>query len=123
VAAGGALGSVARFWIGLWLLPLSTALPIGTIAINIAGSFIIGFAGTLTLPSGRVPAADVTRLFILVGICGGFTTFSSFSLQTFDLLRAGAPARAMLNIALSVGICLAATAAGHGLAANLVTDS
>jgi hypothetical protein len=55
--------------------------------INVVGSFVIGYFGTLTLHSGRYPASDNVRLFVMVGICGGFTTFSSFSLQTFDLIR------------------------------------
>ena len=87
IALGGALGSVARYWIALWALPVSRHLPWGTIGINIAGSFLIGFFGTLTLEGGRHPAPEWARLFVMVGICGGFTTFSSFSLQTLDLLR------------------------------------
>ena len=117
VALGGALGSVARYWVATWAAPVSQAMPWGTIGINIAGSFVIGFVGTLTLHSGRFPAPDSLRLFVMVGFCGGFTTFSSFSLQTLDLLRAGAWGRALLNIAASVLLCLAAVAAGHALAA------
>ena len=119
IALGGALGSVARYWIGLWALPISRNLPWGTIGINIAGSFLIGFFGTLTLQAGRHPAPEWARLFVMVGICGGFTTFSSFSLQTLDLIRADAVDRALLNIALSVSLCLAAVSVGHGLAARL----
>ena len=102
VAAGGALGSVARYWLGILALPLSRQLPWGTIGINVAGSFAIAFFGTLTLGAGRYPVPETGRLFFMVGVCGGFTTFSSFSLQTLDLLRGGAPGRAMANVALSV---------------------
>lgn len=116
---GGALGSVARYWVAVWAAPLSQRLPWGTIGINVAGSFLIGFVGTLTLASGRHPAPEWLRLFVMVGICGGFTTFSSFSLQTLDLLRAGAWGRGLANVALSVLLCLAAVAAGHGMAARL----
>ena len=119
IALGGALGSVARYWIGLWALPVSRSLPWGTIGINIAGSFIIGFFGTLTLEDGRHPAPEWARLFVMVGICGGFTTFSSFSLQTLDLLRGDAWGRAMANVGVSVLLCLAAVTAGHAAAAQL----
>lgn len=117
IALGGAAGSVARYWIGLWAVPISRSLPIGTIGINVAGSFLIGLVGTLTLHSGRYPAPDWLRLFVMVGFCGGFTTFSSFSLQTFDLVRAGSVNRALANVALSVVLCLAAVAAGHAVGA------
>lgn len=113
------MGSVARYWIALWALPLSRNLPWGTIGINIAGSFLIGFFGTLTLEGGRHPAPEWARLFIMVGICGGFTTFSSFSLQTLDLLRGGGWGRALANVAISVMLCLASVAIGHALAARL----
>ncbi len=119
VAAGGALGSVARYWVGLFALPLSRHLPWGTILINIVGSFAIGFFGTLTLGTGRYPASESARLFFMVGVCGGFTTFSSFSLQTLDLLRGGASGRAMINVAASVLLCLGAVALGHTIAAQL----
>lgn len=118
IALGGAIGSVARYWIALWMQPYSQNLPWGTIGINIAGSFAIAFFGTLTLAQGRYPVPEIWRLAFMVGVCGGFTTFSSFSLQTFDLLRAGAPGRAFMNIAFSVLVCLAATAAGYLLAAK-----
>lgn len=119
VAAGGALGSVARFWAGLWLAPFSASLPVGTIVINVVGSFAISFFGTLTLTHGRFGAPEIVRIFFMIGVCGGFTTFSSFSLQTLDLLRAGAGGRALTNIGLSVALCLASVAAGHVLAAHL----
>lgn len=119
IALGGALGSVARYWIALWALPVSRSLPWGTIGINIAGSFLIGFFGTLTLEGGRHPAPEWARLFVMVGMCGGFTTFSSFSLQTLDLLRGDAWGRAMVNVGLSVLLCLAAVTAGHAAAAQL----
>lgn len=119
VAAGGAIGTVCRYLLAIATAPLSQSLPWGTIGINVAGSFIIGFAGTLTLASGRFPLGDNARLFIMVGFCGGFTTFSSFSLQTLDLLRAGAGARALLNIALSVLLCVAAVALGHYAAGRI----
>lgn len=119
VMLGGACGTLARYLLALLAQPISRDLPWGTILINIAGSFLIGFFGTLTLAQGRYPLPEGMRLFVMIGICGGFTTFSSFSLQTLDLLRGGALVRAGLNIALSVVLCLAAVALGHALAARL----
>lgn len=118
VAIGGAVGSLARYLISIWALPMSRDLPWGTIGINIAGSLIIGFFGTLTLAHGRYPVSENWRLFVMVGICGGFTTFSSFSLQTLDLIRSGAMVRAGANIVASVVLCVAAVAFGHFLAAQ-----
>ena len=119
IALGGALGTVARYWVGLWMAPYSQSLPWGTIVINIVGSFAITFFGALTVTSGRHPLPDTARLFFMVGICGGFTTFSSFSLQTLDLLRQGAPERALVNIAASVLLCLASATAGYMAAERL----
>ncbi|MFA5958607.1 fluoride efflux transporter CrcB [Hyphomicrobium sp.] len=118
VMLGGAIGTLLRYVISFLALPISGSLPWGTIIINIAGSFVIGFFGTLTLAHGRYPVSDDLRLFVMVGMCGGFTTFSSFSLQTLDLIRAGAINRAAANIALSVVLCVLAVAAGHIIAAR-----
>ncbi|RYC30597.1 fluoride efflux transporter CrcB [Lichenibacterium minor] len=119
VALGGALGSVGRYALAGALAPISQGVPWGTVMINIAGSFVIGFFGTLTLSHGRFPVPETLRLFVLVGLCGGFTTFSSFSLQTLDLLRAGAVNRALVNVGASVVLCLVAVALGHAVAAQL----
>ena len=119
VMIGGALGTLARYAISVAAAPISGNLPWGTIAINVAGSFLIGFFGTLTLAYGRFPASEGARLFVMIGLCGGFTTFSSFSLQTLDLLRNGAPVRAAVNIGVSVVLCVAAVAVGHAIAARL----
>ena len=118
VAAGGALGTLSRYLLSIAALPLSRDLPWGTIGINIVGSFIIGLFRTLTLSSGRRPVSEDIRLFVMVGFCGGFTTFSAFSLQTLDLMRSGALYRAGLNIGISVLLCVAAVAAGHAVAAH-----
>jgi CrcB protein len=115
IALGGALGSVARYWLSFLALPVSATLPLGTILINVAGSFAIGLFGALTVSHGRYPVSETARLFFMAGLCGGFTTFSSFSLQTLDLLRGGAPLRAAINVAASVSFCLLAVAAGHAL--------
>ncbi len=119
VALGGAIGSVARFGIGQLTLPISRSLPWGTIIINVAGSFFIGFFGTLTLANGKYPVSENARLFVMVGLCGGFTTFSAFSLQTLDLVRDGSLGSALANIVLSVTMCVGAVAVGHVLASKL----
>jgi fluoride exporter len=100
-------------------VPFSHTLPWGTILINVSGSFVIGLFGTLTLSQGRYPLPETARLFIMVGFCGGFTTFSSFSLQTLDLMRYGSLTRALINVAASVVLCVGAVAIGHALAAKL----
>jgi fluoride exporter len=123
VAVGSALGGLLRYAITRLTISISSGIPFGTILINVLGSFVIGYFGTLTLQSGKYPASDNLRLFVMVGICGGFTTFSSFSLQIFDLLRSGSWGKAVANILLSVILCIAAVAAGHHLARQAVTDT
>ena len=120
VALGGALGSMARYGVSIasaraWGL----AFPWGTILVNVVGSFIIGFFGTLTLPDAPLPASPGLRTFVMVGFCGGFTTFSSFSLQTLELARDDEWFAAFGNIALSVILCLLAVALGHSLAGQI----
>ncbi len=117
VAVGSALGGVARYWMGIAVARLAgDAFPWGTLLINIIGSFVIGYFGTLTLPDGPRPAGTLVRLFVMVGLYGGFTTFSAFSLQTIDLLRGGEELRALAYIVASVGLCLLGTVLGHYLA-------
>lgn len=119
VMLGGAVGTFLRYLVSVLALPISRELPWGTIIINITGSFVIGLFGTLTLASGRYPVSENLRLFVMIGLCGGYTTFSSFSLQTLELMRNAAMMRAALNIALSVILCIAAVALGHFIAARL----
>ncbi len=119
VMVGGALGSLLRYVVAVCMAPVSLRMPLGILLINVAGSFVIGFFGTLTLGHGRYPAPEAARLFVMVGFCGGFTTFSSFSLQTLDLLRSGAVGRALLNVLASVVLCVLAVFLGHVLASGL----
>ncbi len=112
VAVGGAIGTLARYLVAVAALPISRHFPWSTVGINVAGSFVIGFWATFSLSDGRAAPSESTRLFVMVGFCGGFTTFSSFSLQTFDLIRGGDLTRAALNIVLSVVLCLGAVALG-----------
>lgn len=121
VAIGSAVGGLARYSLTRWTLGWSGNFPWGTILTNVLGAFVIGFFGSYTLASGRFAVGENTRLFVMVGLCGGFTTFSSFSLQTFDLLRSGAWVKALGNIFLSVVLCFLAVAAGHLIAHRSVT--
>lgn len=107
VALGGALGSMSRYGVGVAMLRLTgPRFPWGTLLINVVGSFIIGFFGVLSGATGRLPAPEEIRVFVLVGICGGFTTFSSFSQQTIDLFRSGEMLLGGLYIVGSVVLCL-----------------
>jgi CrcB protein len=120
VALGSALGGMARYGGSLLALQLwGPAFPWGTILINVVGSFLISFFGTLTAGSGSLPASVALRTFFMVGVCGGFTTFSSFSLQTLDLARDDQWLAAMANILLSVILCLVAVTAGHLIAVRI----
>ena len=123
VTLGSAIGGLLRYTITRWTMRISLGFPYGTVLINVLGSFVIGYFGTLTLQSGKYPASDNLRLFVMVGICGGFTTFSSFSLQTFDLMRSGGWGRALANVVLSVVLCVGAVAAGHLLAQQSVNQA
>jgi len=89
VALGSAIGGVLRYAISRAMEPVSGGIPWGTVVVNIVGCFVIGYFGTLTLAGGRFAEPPEVRIFVMVGVCGGFTTFSSFSLQTFELLRTG----------------------------------
>jgi CrcB protein len=118
VAIGGALGSVARFAVGNYAAQWhSGGFPWGTLIVNVTGSFVIGLFAALTGPGGRWPVSLDSRQFFMVGICGGYTTFSSFSLQTLDLARDGHMTGAATNIGLSLVGCLGACWLGY-LAAN-----
>lgn len=114
VALGGALGSMGRFYAASAVARLAgPQFPWGTILVNVVGSFIIGLIATTTAPGGRFAAPADLRVFIMVGFCGGFTTFSSFSLQTLELLRDGRAGEALGNVVLSVVVCVLAAAAGY----------
>src|SRR5262245_35422773 len=120
IAIGSALGGMARYWCsGIATRLIGETFPWGTIIVNIVGSFIIGFFATLTGPDGRIFADTLTRQFVMIGFCGGYTTFSSFSLQTLALLQDSEWLLASANITLSVITCLFAVWAGYALAASI----
>jgi fluoride exporter len=118
VAAGGVLGSVARYLASL-LIPAVAGFPYATLFVNITGSFIIGLYSTLSGPDGRLFASTRQRQFVMTGFCGGYTTFSAFSLETVRLLRGGMTHMALLYIAVSVVSWLVAVWLGHVLASRL----
>jgi len=120
IAAGSALGGIARYWCsGAAARLFGETFPWGTLFVNITGSLIIGFFATLTGPDGRIFASSTTRQFIMLGILGGFTTFSSFSLQTLNLANDGEWLQAGGNVVGSVVLCLFAVWLGHMLAVAL----
>jgi fluoride exporter len=108
VALGSAIGGVARFWLSglVASTKLGGTFPLGTLFVNVTGSFLIAFFNVLTSPDGRFLAPASVRTFFLVGVCGGYTTFSSFSLQTLNLANDGEWLHAGVNIFLSVVLCL-----------------
>lgn len=120
VALGSALGGVARYWCsGFIAARIGEAFPWGTLVVNVAGSFVIGFFSTLTAPDGGLLVPTDVRVFVMVGFCGGYTTFSSFSLQTLNLVRDGEFLFAGANVLLSVTLCMIFVWIGHVSAAVL----
>lgn len=121
VALGSAIGGVARYWSsGVIARTVGETFPWGTLLVNVSGSLAIGLIWTLTGPDGRVLMGTAGRQFLMIGILGGFTTFSSFSLQTLTLLQDGQWMSAAFNVVGSVLLCLVAVWLGHmlGLAIN-----
>jgi CrcB protein len=117
IALGGALGTTGRYWLsGVVARLFGETFPWGTLIINVTGSFVIGFFAAFTGPEGRVFVGSTGRQFVMIGICGGYTTFSSFSLQTLYLLNEGDWVGAGANIGLSVALCLIAVWVGFVLA-------
>ena len=114
VAVGGALGSLSRFWLsGVVAERYGSVFPWGTLVINITGSFVIGIFASLNESEGRFCASPHFRQFFMVGICGGYTTFSAFSLETLKRLQGGNFLYAGGNIVLSVVLCLVAVWLGY----------
>jgi fluoride exporter len=117
VALGSALGGVARYWCsGIVAHYIGETFPWGTLIINVVGSFLIGLIATVSGTDGRFLIPAEVRQFLMVGILGGFTTFSSFSLQTLTLARDGEWLLVGANIVGSVVLCLVMVWVGHMLA-------
>jgi CrcB protein len=114
IGLGSALGGMARYWCsGVAATVFGETFPWGTLFVNVLGSLIIGFFAAITEPDGRVFISTPVRHFVMIGILGGYTTFSSFSLQTLNLASQGEWLHAGLNVAASVILCLAAVWVGH----------
>ena len=121
IMLGGALGTGARFWAsGFVAERFGEVFPLGTLFVNVTGSFIIGFFAAFADPQSPVLVGPRVRQFVMIGICGGYTTFSSFSLQTLELVRDGDWLRAGLNSVLSLICCLVAVWLGRIVALMLL---
>jgi len=122
IGLGSALGGMTRYWMsGAIARAIGETFPWGTLVVNVVGSFIIGFVAILTAPDGRIFLSSTTRLALMTGFCGGYTTFSSFSLQTLNLLNDGEYLYAGANILISVVVCLVAVWAGAAVANSINT--
>jgi CrcB protein len=120
IALGSALGGMARYWCsGVAARLFGETFPWGTLFVNVTGSLLIGLFATLTGPDGRIFAGSTARLFVMLGVLGGFTTFSSFSLQTLALAQDSEWLQAGSNIVGSVVLCLLAVWLGHLLALSI----
>ena len=120
IALGSALGGVARYACSSLVAgAFGETFPLGTLLVNVVGSFVIGFFATATGPDGRVLVSPDARQFVMVGLCGGYTTFSSFSWQTLVLVQDGEVVRAGVNVGGSVVLCLVSVWLGYVAAAAL----
>ena len=120
VALGSALGGVGRYWVFEYFARhVGSGFPWSTLAVNVAGSLLIGLSATLTGPEGRFELGGQGRQFLLLGLFGGFTTFSAFSLETLVMIQDGDWLPAAGNILASVGLCLIGVWVGHTLAVVL----
>lgn len=120
VAVGAALGGAFRYWCYGAAARLGGELfPWGTLFVNVTGSAVIGFFATMTGADGRLLVSPEVRVFVMAGLCGGFTTFSTFSLETLRLAQDRQWLHASVNIASSLVLCLAGVWLGHVLASRL----
>jgi CrcB protein len=116
VCVGGAIGSGLRFWVsGMVAERIGQTFPLGTLVVNVTGSFLVGVLAGMSIPEGRWMLTPNARVFLMIGVCGGYTTFSSFSLQTLTLAQEGEWLRAGVNSILSFALCLVAVWLGHFL--------
>jgi fluoride exporter len=120
IMLGGALGTGARFWLSGWIAQrYGEFFPLDTLIVNITGCFLIGIFGGLSEPPSLFLVSPAARRFFMIGLCGGYTTFSSFGLQTLNLAQNGELWKATLNALLSLVCCVAAVWLGRVLALTL----
>lgn len=120
IAIGSALGGMARYWCyGFMARAIGETFPWGTLAVNVLGSSFIGLFAALTGPEGRYLVPPSTRMFVMAGFLGGYTTFSTFSLETMNLTRQGEWFKAGANISASLVLSLAGVWLGHAIATTL----
>jgi CrcB protein len=115
IAGGGAIGALLRYWVSSGIYALTGRdFPYGTLVVNVVGSLVMGFLYIWLLE--RVSGGVAVRAFLLIGLLGAFTTFSTFSVETLNLMESGQVGRATLNILLSIVLCVGAAALGVILA-------
>jgi CrcB protein len=119
VAVGSVLGGSARYLASVLLQSAGHGFPWATLFVNVTGSFVIGFYSAITGPDGRVFASARQRQFVMTGFCGGYTTFSTFSLETFQLIRSGHVSTGLMNLFISIVAWLVAVWLGHTIATRL----
>lgn len=120
VMCGGAAGTALRMWLsGLLASRYGETFPVGTLVVNILGCFVIGLFNGLTGPDGVILTSGLTRQVVMIGVLGGFTTFSSFSLQTLNLIGEGEWLRGLANVLFSVCMCMLGVWLGQMLASAL----
>ena len=120
IALGSAAGGAARYFCSGYVgRHLGETFPWGTVLVNAAGCLLIGFFAALTAPEGRMFIPSHARQFVMVGLCGGFTTYSTFSLETLNLARNGEWGRALANVLGTLALCLAAVWLGYALSESL----
>lgn len=111
VCLGGGVGTGARYAVGKWAVSVGwAAFPVGTILINAIGSFLLAFIAVATMREQRVP--DALVLMLTTGVMGGFTTYSTFNFETLNLIQQGRASHAILNIIITLVVCLGAGLAG-----------
>jgi fluoride exporter len=114
IAIGSALGGMGRYFFSGFVMSFTGGtFPYGTMLVNITGCLVIGFFATVTGPDGRFLVGTPTRQFVMIGICGGYTTFSSFSLETLNLMQAGEWMPAAFNAIGSVILCILSVSIGY----------
>ena len=116
VALGGGIGTLMRFGISEWVATMRLWAPLAVLAINVFGCFLISFLNFVSDPSGDIYLGPRSRLFLMFGFCGGYTTFSSFSLLSFDALRHADFLDLWLNVGLFHALCLLGIGLGYFIA-------